>query len=74
MKHYSETITLDPQKRFGQPCVRGLRITVYDVLSWLANGMSKEDITKDYPEITFDDIQACLSFAAEREHKTRIAS
>jgi len=74
MKNYSELITIDPQKRFGQPCVRGLRITVYDVLSWLANGMSKEDILSDYPELTQDDITACLSFAADKEHKIRIAS
>jgi uncharacterized protein (DUF433 family) len=74
MKNYSEFITIDPQKRFGQPCIRGLRISVYDVLSWLANGMSKEDILKDYPELTKDDITACLSFAADKEHKIRIAS
>jgi len=74
MKNYSELITIDPQKRFGQPCVRGLRITVYDVLSWLANGLSKEDILSDYPELTQDDITACLSFAADKEHKIRIAS
>jgi uncharacterized protein (DUF433 family) len=72
--HYSEVITIDPQKRFGQPCIRGLRITVYDVLSWLASGMSKEDIAKDYPELSAEDINACLSYAADKEHKARKAS
>jgi uncharacterized protein (DUF433 family) len=74
MKNYSKFITIDPEKRFGQPCIRGSRISVYDVLSWLASGMSKEDIIKDYPELTPDDITACLSFAADKEHKIRIAS
>jgi uncharacterized protein (DUF433 family) len=74
MKHYSEIITIDPKKRFGQPCIRGMRITVYDVLSWLANGMSKEDIISDYPELTLEDINASLSFAADKEHKIRVAS
>lgn len=72
--HYSEIITIEAGKRFGQPCIRGLRITVYDVLSWLASGMSKEAIITDYPEITLDDINACLSFAADKEHKIRKAS
>jgi uncharacterized protein (DUF433 family) len=72
--HYSEIITIEPQKRFGQPCISGLRITVYDILSWLASGMSKEDIIKDYPELTMDDVNAALSYAADREHKVRKAS
>ena len=63
MKSYQDIITIDSQKRFGQPCIRGMRITVYDVLNWLANGMSKEEIISDFPELTTEDINACLSFA-----------
>ncbi|MFN6945429.1 MAG: DUF433 domain-containing protein [Cytophagaceae bacterium] len=74
MKHYSEVITIDPNKRFGKPCVRGMRITVYDVLGWLASGMSISEITEDYPELTEDDVKACLAYAADREHKLKIAS
>ncbi len=74
MKHYSEIITIDPQVRFGKPCIRGMRITVYDILSWLASGMSFQDIFEDYPEINEEDILAALAYAAEKEHKIRIAS
>lgn len=74
MKNYTGIITIDPTKRFGQPCIRGMRITVYDVLSWLANSMTKEEIVADYPELTIEDINACLAFAADKEHKIRIAS
>ena len=63
MKSYQDIITIDSQKRFGQPCIRGMRITVYDVLNWLANGMSKEEIISVFPELTTEDINACLSFA-----------
>jgi uncharacterized protein (DUF433 family) len=63
-----------PEKRFGRPCIRGTRISVYDVLNWLANGMSNEEIMKDFPELNTEQIKACLSFAADREHKLRIAS
>ncbi|WP_411726381.1 DUF433 domain-containing protein [Methyloglobulus sp.] len=66
--NYQDIITIEPGKRGGKPCVRGLRITVYDVLSWLADGMAKAEIIDDYPELTDSDIQACLRFAAEREH------
>jgi uncharacterized protein (DUF433 family) len=66
MKPYLNIITINAEKRFGQPCIRGMRITVYDVLHWLANGMSKETIISDYPELTLEDINACLSFAADR--------
>lgn len=62
-------ITLEPGKRGGKPCVRQLRITVYDVLGWLAAGMSEAEILADYPELELADIRACLSFAAEREHQ-----
>jgi uncharacterized protein (DUF433 family) len=66
--NYQDIITIEPGKRGGKPCIRGLRITVYDVLSWLADGMAKAEIIEDYPELTDSDIQACLRFAAEREH------
>ena len=74
MKHYSEIITLDPQVRFGKPCIRGMRITVADVLGWLASGMSIPEILVDFPELTTEDIQAALAYAADREHKLRITS
>ena len=74
MKHYSEIITIDPQLRFGKPCIRGMRITVYDILGWLASGMNNNDILSDYPELTDEDIKAALAYAADREHKIRIAS
>jgi uncharacterized protein (DUF433 family) len=61
-------ITITAGKRSGKPCVRSLRITVYDVLGWLANGMSTQEIIDDYPELEDADITACLSFAAQREH------
>lgn len=63
-----QRITLTPGKRGGQPCIRDLRITVYDVLGWLASGMSVEEITQDFPELEVEDITACLAFAAQREH------
>ena len=65
--HYQDIITLEANKRGGKPCIRGLRITVYDVLSWLADGMSPNDIIDDFPELNSVDISACLSFAANRE-------
>jgi uncharacterized protein (DUF433 family) len=74
MKHYSEIITINPNKRFGKPCIRDTRIAVYDVLSWLASGMKKEEIISDFPELSEEDIQACLAYAADREHKIKIAS
>lgn len=73
MIDYREIITIDPEKRFGKPCVRNMRITVYDVLGWLASGMSREDILEDFPELTQDDISACLAYAADKERKIRIA-
>lgn len=66
---YHERITLEPGKRNGQPCIRGLRITVYDVLDMLAQGMSESDILSDFPELEPADIRACLAFAADREHR-----
>ena len=67
MIDYRKIITIEAGKRGGKPCIRGMRITVYDILSWLASGMSKEDILEDYPELQGDDILAALSYAADRE-------
>ncbi|MBI4190449.1 MAG: DUF433 domain-containing protein [Betaproteobacteria bacterium] len=64
-----DRITVEPGKRGGKPCVRGLRITVYDVLGWLAAGMTEQEILADYPELVSEDIRACLAYAAEREHR-----
>ena len=64
-----DRITVEPGKRGGKPCVRGLRITVYDVLGWLAAGMTEQEILADYPELANEDIRACLAYAAEREHR-----
>ncbi len=69
---YRKFITIEPDKRGGKPCVRGMRITVYDVLDYLASGMSHEEILKDFPYLTEDDIRACLAFAADRERRTRM--
>jgi uncharacterized protein (DUF433 family) len=66
---YRSVITIDPAKRGGKPCVRGLRITVYDVLDYLASGMSQQEILSDFPDLTADDILACLAFAADRERR-----
>jgi len=74
MRHYSEIITIDPQVRFGMPCIRGMRISVSDILGWLASGMTESEIINDYPDVTSEDIKAALAFAADREHKIRIAS
>ena len=67
--NYQEYITIEPGKRGGKPCIRSMRITVYDVLDWLASGMSEAEILDDHPELTRDDIRACLAFAADREHQ-----
>lgn len=66
---YRGIITIEPGKRGGKPCIRGLRITVYDVLEYLASGMSQEEILRDFPDLTREDIQACLAFAADRERR-----
>jgi len=69
-----ERITIEPGKRGGKPCIRGMRITVYDVLSYLASGMTQEQILADFPYLTKEDILACLGYAADREsHLTVIA-
>lgn len=67
---YSKLLTIEPGKRGGKPCIRGLRITVYDVLDYLASGMTHEEILSDFPYLTGEDIRACLAFAADRERRT----
>lgn len=69
MVNYQNIITRNPEVRFGKPCIRDTRIAVYDILNWLANGMTSKEIIADYPELVEEDIFACLSYAAEREHK-----
>ena len=64
---YRNVITIEPGKRGGKPCIRGMRITVYDVLEYLASGMTTQEILVDYPYLTEEDIRACLSYAADRE-------
>ena len=71
---YQKVITMEPGKRGGKPCIRGMRITVADVLGWLSAGMSYQQIRDDYPEITDEDIRACLAYAADRERRLMVAS
>lgn len=66
---YTGIITVEPGKRGGKPCIRGLRITVYDILEYLASGMTEQDILADFPDLTRADIRACLAFAADRERR-----
>ena len=73
-KDYHQIITIQPGKRGGRPCIRGMRIAVADVLGWLAAGMSHEEILSDYPELTEEDIRACLAYAADRERRTSTAT
>ena len=70
---YREIITIEPGKRGGKPCIRGLRIAVYDVLDYLASGMTEAEILHDFPELNPDDIKACLAFAADPERKLTTA-
>ena len=72
MTHKSR-ITIEPDKRGGKPCIRGLRITVYDILSYLASGMSYEEVLGDFPNLDMEDILACLEYAADRERATLAA-
>lgn len=65
--NYRDIITIEPGKRSGKPCIRGMRITVYDVLSYLASGMTEDELLRDFPYLTREDVLACLAFAAERE-------
>ena len=71
---YANIITIEPGKRGGKPCVRGLRITVYDVLEYLASGSSHAEILREFPFLTEDDIRACLAYAADRERKLEISN
>jgi uncharacterized protein (DUF433 family) len=67
--NYQDYITIEPDKRGGKPCIRGMRITVYDVLDYLASDMTEAEILEDFPDLTHEDIRACLAFAADRERK-----
>ncbi len=71
--HWRSRITIEPGKRGGRPCIRGMRITVYDVLSYLAAGMTVQEILDDFPYLTPEDIQACFAYAAERERSMTVA-
>jgi len=73
VKSYRDIIQIRPEVRFGKPCIRKTRISVYDVLSWLASGMSVDEIIEDFPELTKEDVQACLAYAADREKRIRVA-
>jgi uncharacterized protein (DUF433 family) len=74
MIEYKNYIKINSNKRFGKPCVRNTRISVYDVLSWLSSGMDFNEIIEDFPELTKDDIKACLAYAADKEHRLLHAS
>ncbi len=74
MIEYRNYIKINPNKRFGKPCVRDTRISVYDVLSWLSSGMDFNEIINDFPELTKEDIRACLAYAADKEHRLLHAS
>jgi uncharacterized protein (DUF433 family) len=71
---YSDIITMEPGKRGGKPCIRGLRVTVYDVLEYLASGMTHPEILREFPYLTEEDIRACLAYAADRERKLEISN
>ncbi|MBI1298033.1 DUF433 domain-containing protein [bacterium] len=72
--NYQDYITIEPDKRSGKPCIRGMRITVSDVLDYLASDMTEAQILADFPDLTHDDIRACLAFAADRERKLLMAT
>ena len=72
--NYSDVITIEPGKRGGKPCIRGLRIAVYDVLEYLASGMSHADVLREFPYLTEEDIRACLAYAADRERKGELSN
>jgi uncharacterized protein (DUF433 family) len=71
---YNQIITIEPGKRSGKPCIRGMRITVYDILEYLAGGMTEAEVLEDFSELTSQDIKACLAFAADRERKLFVAT
>ncbi len=70
--NYLDRITIEPGKRSGKPCIRGLRLTVTDVLEYLASGMTEDEILEDFPDLEREDIRACLAFAAERERRLAV--
>jgi uncharacterized protein (DUF433 family) len=70
---YQNHITIDSRIRFGKPCIKGTRIAIYDILGWLASGMTIAEIVDDFPELTNADVLACLSYVSEKERKVRIA-
>lgn len=72
--NYQDIITIEPGKRGGKPCIRGMRITVYDVLEYMASGMSQEEVLNEFPYLTEQDIRACLAFAADREKHLLVAT
>ena len=72
--NYRDIITIEPGKRGGRPCIRGMRVTVYDVLGYLASGMTQQQILVDFPYLTAEDIQACLAYAADRERSQLTAN
>lgn len=74
MTSYRGIITIEPGKRGGRPCIRGMRIAVADILGWLAAGMSHEEILSDYPELTEEDIRAALAYAADRERRVALTA
>lgn len=67
--NYQDIITIEPGKRGGKPCIRGMRMTVYEVLEYLASGMSQQEVLDDFPYLTEEDIRACLAYAADREKR-----
>jgi uncharacterized protein (DUF433 family) len=71
---YRDRITINPKQRSGKPCIRGLRITVYDILDYLASGMTPEDIVRDFPYLEREDVTAALMYAADRERSTLVRS
>jgi uncharacterized protein (DUF433 family) len=71
-EQWRSRITIEPGKRSGQPCIRGMRMTVQDVLEYLAGGMTADEVLADFPELTAEDLQACLAFAADRERRLRV--
>jgi len=72
--NYHDIITIEAGKRGGKPCIRGMRITVYDVLEYLASGMSQDEVLKEFPYLTGEDIRACLAYAADREKQLLVAT
>jgi len=73
MLDYKDHISINSDIRFGKPCINSTRISVYDVLSWYANGMSTEEVLEDFPELSEVQLRACLAYAADKEHKIRVA-